>query len=207
MTITAVGKGQPGSAALTVGAQTPTKLTFSVQPSSTVAGAALSPAVQVEIRDANNNLVTTARDPVTIAFGNNAGSGNLSGTQVVNAINGIASFSGLWIDKAATGYTLAATSGSLTGATSAAFAVTPGAPSKLGFAAQPTNALGNAAVNPAVQVTINDFYNNRTAATSQVTVALPTTPPGNPWATAYSVGATLSGTVTVAAVGGAAKVR
>ena len=204
VTITAIGKGQPGSATLTVGAQTATKLTFSVQPANVVAGASVSPAVQVEIRDANDNLVKTARDPVTIAFGTNAGSGTLYGTQVVNAINGIASFSGLWVDKAAAGYTLAASSGSLSGATSSAFNVTPGAPSKLGFAAQPTNARGNAAIAPAVQVTINDFYNNQTTASSQVTVILPSTPPGNPWATPFSTGGKLSGTVTAAASNGVA---
>ena len=200
VTITAVGKGQPGSAALSVGAQTATKLAFSVQPGNTVAGKSISPAVQVEVRDANGNLVTTARDAVTIAFANNAGSGTLSGTQQVNAINGIASFSGLWIDKAAAGYTLSASSGSLTSATSTAFAVSPGAPAELGFAVQPSNALGNATITPAVQVTINDLYNNPTTATSQVTISLG----ANPWATAFSPGGKLSGTLTVAATSGVA---
>ncbi|MFD1808004.1 hypothetical protein ACFSHQ_07035 [Gemmobacter lanyuensis] len=46
---------------------------------------------------------------MTLAIGTNAGSGTLSGTKTVNAVNGVATFSGLSIDKAATGYTLTAT--------------------------------------------------------------------------------------------------
>jgi alpha-tubulin suppressor-like RCC1 family protein len=200
VTITAVGKGQPGSATLTVGAQAATKLAFSVQPVSAVAGAAVSPAIQVEVRDANGNRVATARDPVTIAFGTNAGSGTLYGTQVVNAINGIASFSGLWVDKAAAGYTLAASSGSLTGATSTTFDVAPAAPAKLGFSVQPTNVLGNVSINPSVQVNITDLYDNQTTASSQVDVSLG----ANPWATPFSTGGKLAGTLTLAATNGVA---
>lgn len=200
VTITAIGKGQPGSAALTVGAQTPTKLVFSVQPSGTVAGAAVSPGVQVEVRDANDNIVKTARDPVTVAFGNNAGGGALYGTKVINAINGIASFSGLWVDKAAAGYTLAASSGSLTGATSTAFDVTAAAPAKLRFSAQPSNVQGKVAISPAVTVTINDLYDNQTTANDQVTISLA----ADPWETPFSKGATLGGTLQLAASNGAA---
>ena len=65
-----------------------TTLAFSIQPTNSIAGDALSPAVQVEIRDASGRLVTTARDAVTLAIGANPGSGVLTGTKVVNAING-----------------------------------------------------------------------------------------------------------------------
>jgi hypothetical protein len=125
-TITAAAQGIPGTAMLTV-MQTATQLAFSVQPSDGVAGAALSPAVEVEIQDANGMVVATATDPVTLAIANNPVGGALAGTVTVNAVNGIASFSGLSIDKAGAGYTLIATSGTLTSATSASFtAVWPG---------------------------------------------------------------------------------
>jgi hypothetical protein len=68
--------------------------------------------------------VTTATNQVTLAFGNNAGPGTLSGTLAVNAINGVATFNNLSINAAATGYTLAASAASLTGATSSAFDIT-----------------------------------------------------------------------------------
>ena len=45
----------------------------------------------------------------------------VSGATPVNAVAGVASFSDLSIDKTGTGYTLLATSGSLTSATSAEF--------------------------------------------------------------------------------------
>ena len=206
-TITAVGKGTPGSTNITVTAlpaPAAAKLAFSIQPASTVAGDAMSPAVQVEIQDAAGNRITSSRDPVTIAFGNNAGSGTLAGTKVVNAINGIASFSGLWVNKAAAGYTLAAASGSLTGATSDPFTISAGAPAKLAFSQQPTpTQAGNVSITPAVTVTIADQFDNAvTTATNNVTVAIGT----NPWKNVFGTGgATISGpALTLAAVAGVA---
>jgi alpha-tubulin suppressor-like RCC1 family protein len=203
VTITAVGKGMPGSTGVTVTAPSPTKLAFSIQPSNSTAGDALSPAVQVEIQDASGNRITDARDAVTIAFGTNAGGGTLAGTKVVNAINGIASFSGLWVNKSGTGYTLAASAGTMTGATSTGFNIVAGAPAKLAFSQQPNNVQGNSAINPAVTVTIADQFDNAVnTATSSVTIGLAT----NPWKTPFSPGAALSGGVpqTVAAVAGVA---
>ena len=98
-------------------------LTFSVQPTNANLNQAISPAIQVEVRDASGALVTTATDAVTLSIGTNPGTGTLSGTQTVNAVGGVATFSSLSIDKAGIGYTLAAASGLLTGATSAAFDV------------------------------------------------------------------------------------
>ncbi|HEU4993426.1 MAG TPA: Ig-like domain-containing protein, partial [Gemmatimonadaceae bacterium] len=198
-TITAVGKGMPGSTTVTVGAQLATKLAFSIQPSSSVAGDPLSPAVQVEIQDANGNRVSSARDPVTIAFGANPGSGTLTGTKVVNAINGIASFTGLWVNKAAAGYTLTANSGALSGATSSTFTVSPAAPAKLSFSAQPANKEANTSL-AAVTVTIADLFDNTTTATNNVTVSLGQ----NFYKNFAAAGGTLSGTQTVAAVNGVA---
>ena len=202
-TLTAASNALTGatSTTFTISSAAAAKLAFSIQPTSSVAGDPLSPAIQVEIRDANDNLVTTARDEVTIAFGNNAGAGTLTGTKKVNAINGIASFTGLWINKAAAGYTLSAASGSLTNATSTAFTISPAAPAKLGFANQPpVSVAGNTALAPAVTVQIRDQFDNATTATNNVTVSLA----DNPWKTAFATGGTLAGTLTVAAVGGTA---
>ena len=88
-------------------------------------GAAITPALTVAIKDATGNTVTTSSDSITLAIGSNPGSGTLSGTATVTAINGVATFSGLSIDKAGTGYTLTAASGSLTGATSSTFGTLP----------------------------------------------------------------------------------
>ncbi len=114
-------------------------LAFSVQPSNTAAGAAITPAVQVTIRDAFGNTVTTATDNVTLAIGTNPSGGTLSGTTTVAAVNGLATFPNLSIDLAGAGYTLAAFSGALTGAASSAFDVAGGAPAQLVITTQPSD--------------------------------------------------------------------
>lgn len=102
----------------------PTGLAFMTQPSSAIAGAPI--AVSVAIQDEAGHTQSGATNAVTIAIGANAGPGTLLGTTTVNAMNGVATFSGLAIDKAGTGYTLVASSNSLTSASSSSFDVVPG---------------------------------------------------------------------------------
>src|SRR3989441_6972352 len=102
----------------------PAQIAFAVQPSTTDVAQPITPAVQVAIQDAFANTVTGATNAVTLTLATNPGSGTLVGTKTVNAVGGIATFSGLSIDKAGTGYTLAATSVILAAATSAAFDIT-----------------------------------------------------------------------------------
>lgn len=194
ITITAVGKGQPGGTTLNVGTQAATKLAFTAQPTNAVAGEAVSPAIQVEIQDANGNRVTSSRDAITLAIGTNPGSGTLAGTKVVNAIDGIASFSGIWIDKVGSGYTLAASSGSLTGATSSAFGISPGPKARLKFAVQPPNGEGNSAFTTEVSIT-DAFGNVVLTATDPVTVEIDRRP-------LFGASAKLGGTPTRNAVTG-----
>src|SRR2546427_357783 len=101
----------------------PAQLAFTVQPTTTTIEGTISPAVQVEIQDAAGARVADARDPVTLAIGTNPSRGTLFGTTTVNAVDGIASFSGLAIAKPGRSYALVASSGSLTPATSVAFNV------------------------------------------------------------------------------------
>jgi hypothetical protein len=114
------------SAAYVITISPPTRLAFVVQPSNAGTGAPITPAVQVAVEDANGNTVTSATSAVTIALANNPGEyGTLAGTTTVNAVNGVATFSNLSIAFLGNGYTLTATSGALTAATSAAFNITP----------------------------------------------------------------------------------
>ena len=76
------------------------------------------------IEDVNGNTVTSSTSAVTIALSANPGDTTLNGTTTVNAVNGVATFPGLNIAAIANGYTLIATSGTLTPATSAAFNIT-----------------------------------------------------------------------------------
>ena len=170
-------------------------LAFTGQPSNTTAGATISPAVQVTARDAFGNTATAFTGTVTVAIGTNPGGGTLSGTTSVGAVNGVATFANLSINKAGSGYTLQATAASLTGATSASFNITPAAASMLAFTGQPSNTTAGATISPAVQVTARDaFGNTATAFTGTVTVAIGTNPGGG----------TLSGTTSVGAVNGVA---
>ena len=100
------------------------KLAFTTQPSNVVVNTGFSPNVVVAIQDSTGATVTNATDPVTLAYANNAGGGTLGGTLTVNAVSGLATFTNLTNSVVGTGYTLAATSGVLTGATSAAYNVT-----------------------------------------------------------------------------------
>jgi hypothetical protein len=77
--------------------------------------------VLVDLLDGNGNIVPSSNAQVTVVLGSNPGGSTLSGTTTVNATNGVASFSGLSLNNAANGYTLVASSGSLTPATSASF--------------------------------------------------------------------------------------
>src|SRR2546422_302263 len=119
-------QGNPGTWLASVLALNPapppaTHLVFTVQPSNTTAGGTISPAVQVAAQDDAGNTVVGFGADITIALGNNPGGGTLSGTTTVTAVNGVATFSNLSINRAGNGYTLVATGTGLTGATSAPF--------------------------------------------------------------------------------------
>ena len=177
-----------------IAAGTPKKLGFGQQPTNTVAGATITPAVTVRVLDSQGRLVTTATNAITLAIYTNPGGGTLSGTLTKNAVGGIATFNDLSIDKTGTGYKLRATATGLTAATSNAFNITPGTPTQLAFYQQPTNAVAGVAITPAVTVRILDAFGNLTTATNAVTMAIDTNPGGG----------TLSGTLTKNAVSGTA---
>ena len=103
------------TATVTVQGAAATQLAFTVQPTNTVMGATITPAVQVTARDQFGNTAASSTDNVTLAIGNNPpGNGVLDGTTTVAAVGGVASFSTLDIDEEGNGYTLTATSGALT---------------------------------------------------------------------------------------------
>src|SRR3989442_1364871 len=102
--------------------------------------------------DASGDTVTSFTGAIAIAIDNNPAGGTLSGNAPVNAVNGVATFANLTIDKAGTGYTLKATSGTLTQATSSAFNITaapPPPPTHLPFGVQPSTTQVGGAITPA----------------------------------------------------------
>jgi hypothetical protein len=169
-----------------------TKLTFTQAPVTTSAGSTM-PAVRVAIQDASGNTVTSATAQVTLAIGANPGSGTLSGTTTVSAVNGVAVFSTLSIDKAGSGYTLTAASAGLADATSPAFDILTGSANHLVFITGPTDRVVGEKFSPSLQVQVQDAGGNPVAtATSSITL------------TSSGGAGTLSGTTTVTPVLGTA---
>src|SRR5439155_26096703 len=195
-TLTAGSGGLSGaSTGFNIAPAAASELVFSVEPTSTAAGATITPAIQVTAQDAQGNTATGYTGTVTLAIGTNPGGGTLSGTTAVAAVGGVVVFPGLRVNKAGTGYTLAATATGFAGVASNPFTVAAGAATQVVFTVQPSAVPAGAAITPAVQVTAEDALGNTDPAFSgTVTVAIGANPGGG----------TLSGTSALAAVGGAA---
>ncbi len=161
--------------ALTEVAGAAARVGFAQQPTNAVAGAAIAPAVTVQVQDQFGNVVSNPAN-ITVAISNNPAGGTLSGTTTVAASNGTATFNNLSIDKAGSGYTLSAGSSGLTGSISGSFNITPAVASKLAItsAAQTLTAGVSSA---AITVQIQDAYGNAAAAGSARTVNLATASP------------------------------
>ena len=149
------------------------QLSIVQQPSNTQAGATIAPAVSVQMRDGFNALVPSFTGAVTVVIGSNPGSAALSGTATVNAVAGVATFSGLSINKAATGYTLVASASGASDAASNTFNITPAAPAALAIISgnAQTGAAGSALAQPIVAKLTDSFGNPVAAATVTFTVA------------------------------------
>jgi plastocyanin len=178
------------SSSFTVSAAAASKLAYSVQPSNVTAGVADSPSIVVDVEDQFGNIVTTNSSNVTLAVA--SGPGSLSGTVTVAASGGVATFGNIILDTAGN-YTLTASDGSLTSATSSSFTVSAAAASKLAYSVQPSNVTAGVADSPSIVVDVEDQFGNiATTNSSNVTLAVASGP------------GSLSGTVTVAAIGGVA---
>jgi len=125
----------------------------------TAAGTAIAP-VQVAALDDAGRTVTTFTGPITISLGANPGGDPLS-PRTVNAVNGLATFSNLRIDKAAAGYTLVATANGVPNVSSSVFTIVPGTVTQLSFTVPPSNTPAGATVQPPVQVTAYDAVGNQ----------------------------------------------
>ncbi|WP_089241482.1 MBG domain-containing protein, partial [Belliella buryatensis] len=143
--------------------EAPSGLAFVAQPSNAVIGESTG-TITVEILDANGNRVTNNSSSVTLSIANNAGNGTLSGTVTVNAVSGLATFSGLSLNKVGTGYTLSATSSGLTSATSNAFDVVVGSATQIAInAGDNQSATVGTALATAPSVIVRDANDNPVA--------------------------------------------
>jgi hypothetical protein len=162
-------------------------------PPACIAGVGFDPAVTIAAQDAAGNIDVAFTAAVTVAIGTNPGGSTLHGTVTVAPTAGVAVFTDLFLDKAARGNTLTATTTApgYPAATSAPFTVVPGSPAALAFAVQPSNS--GAGIEPMIQVAMFDAEGNLTTSMgAQVTLALGNNP----------TGATLGGAITARSLDG-----
>lgn len=136
--------------------------------SSTVAGTTLS-TISVAVQDAFGNVVTTDTSAVTLTLGSGAFSSGAA-TVAVNAVNGIAVFTGLKINQSG-GYKITASDASLTTAVSGTLVVSPSSLSDLDIQQSPSTVTAGTAMT-AIKVAAVDQYGNLLAATTNVTLSL-----------------------------------
>jgi trimeric autotransporter adhesin len=157
-----------------------TQLVFIGQPGDGTSGSNLSPQPIVAVEDASGNIVTSNLTPTTLAISSGSGGSQSSGATISSTCSGsdfygVVTFSNCSVTKAGT-FSLTASGGSLTPATSSNFTVTAGTPSQLAFTTQPSDpdAAGIAfSTQPAV--TVEDAAGNAVA-TDASTVSLAFTP-------------------------------
>jgi hypothetical protein len=136
------------------------KLAFTTSPSSGKAGAALG-AFEVAIQNADGETMRDAAGTVTVAVGSGPTAATLKGTVSVTAVNGVARFDDVVLEKAARGYTLVASTEGLTGATSSTFDVASAAPALLVLSHSGLPVTAGAAES--VEVFLRDLHGNDAA--------------------------------------------
>jgi len=78
----------------------------------------------VTVQDAQGNTVPTSTTSITLAIGTNPASGTLAGYTTVAAVNGVATFANVSVNKPGAGYTFTASATALPGASSSSFNIT-----------------------------------------------------------------------------------
>jgi hypothetical protein len=178
---------------------TATHLVVSVQPPSSVtAGSGFG--LTIEAVDASGNVDTAFVGSVTLTISDNPGGGTLGGTITVGAVNGVANFSGLTLNKAGSD-PLQATSSGLTSVITNAITVTPAAVSHLVVISQPPANVTVGAPIGFVVAAEDPFGNITPGFSGNVSVALANNPTGGrlggkPFATA-SNGLAIFGNLTL----------
>ena len=127
---------------------------------STIAGVAIGNVVAT-LQDAGNATVTSYNGSTTIGFFANPASATLSGASSVIAASGVATFSGLSLNKTATGYALQVSGGSATAANTNTFSIVAAAAANLALqSGNLQNATpGTTLTNPIVVLVTDAFAN------------------------------------------------
>ena len=158
-------------------------------PASVVAGEPFAVTVTAEDNFGNTDLTYTGQ--VTLGLGASPVGATLGGTLLVAAAGGVASWTGLTLDKAGGGYALRASSG-VGAVTTAPVTVSPGAATQLVVTTGPPQSMVAGSMFGLVVMAEDSFGNLDPTYAAMVTLALAANPAGD----------TLGGTLLAAASGG-----
>ena len=154
-------------------------ISYTTPPSNAVAGANIVPPIVVHAKDANGNPV--AGDGITLMLAANPGGSTLMGGGIMNTnASGDATFAGVSLNHAGTGYTLKATDSSanpLT-VTSGAFDISAGVAASISYTTPPSNAVAGANIVPPIVVHAKDANGNPVAGDG-ITLMLAANPGGS----------------------------
>ncbi len=164
-------------------------LAFLQQPQAQATNQSIAPPVTVALEDEIGDIVPNGASSVTLAIASGTAGAVLGGTTTIAMQNGVATFGDLSINLGGS-YTLAASDGALSGATSNSFVV---GPLHLVFVQQPTNASAGHILSSVTVKLVDASGNIITSDNSNISLSI-----------AGAGGATLGGTVTVAAQNGIA---
>ena len=167
------------SGAFDISAGVVASISYTTPPSNAVAGANIVPPIVVHAKDANGNPV--AGDGITLMLAANPGGSTLMGGGIMNTnASGDATFAGVSLNHAGTGYTLKATDSSanpLT-VTSGAFDISAGVVASISYTTPPSNAVAGANIVPPIVVHAKDANGNPVAGDG-ITLMLAANPGGS----------------------------
>jgi len=174
------------SAPFTLNAGAASRLVVRTQPAGVLSGAPFLTQPIVEIRDGADNVVPTSSASVTVAI--SSGGGTITGTTLVPAVAGVATFTNVRLDGVVGDRTLIFSSPGLTATISSAFALQPGAAISLAVRTIAAGAGLNGAFTTQPTVELRDGAGNLAITTSAPVTATITT--GSGTLTGASVNAT-----------------
>ena len=195
LTAASSGLTSSDSTAFTVGTSA---LRVQTAPATFTGGTPFGTQPVFAIDSSASSPIAGATDNVTVSIKSGTGTSGamLTGTTTVPAVNGVATFSGLKIDRAGRGYVLVATTSGRAAVETAPFDVLYGAPVALAFGTSPSGAVPGSMFTGQPVVNVVDAGGNTVlTSTNTVTVAI----------TSGTGGAVLSGLPTVTAVNGSAR--
>lgn len=172
------------------------RLVFMTEPSDVTAGRPINPVLRVAVQDADGVIVSDSGMEVSLALVDGANEATLLGARSARSERGVATFTELRIERAASGYRLRASAAGTTSVTSGEFSVHPAEAAGLAFTAMPDAGEGQALLAPPPVIEVRDPFGNRTPGWSgEVTLSLEKNPNND----------TLTGATTVAVSEGVAR--